>query len=133
MDSLIESTKISITLQYTYIITLYSRNVMKSIFIVMLILGVAAVLMIPTAPTQVVKATTAQCSASNSHGTVTQTKSGSCASSAFASLPVLSRGVVGGSQSSCKSGSVAVTPNGAAFSNQGFSSKGAVSCSSHSP
>lgn len=106
---------------------------MKSIFIVMVILEVAAMLVIPSAPTQVVKASTAQCSASNSHGTVTQSKSGSCASSSFASLPVLSRGVVGGSQSSCKSGSVAVTPNGAAFNGQGFSSNGAVSCSSHSP
>ena len=106
---------------------------MRSIFIVIVILGVAALLVIPSAPAQVVKASTAQCSASNSHGTVTQSKSGSCASSSFSSLPVLSRGVVGGSQSSCKSGSVAVTPNGAAFNNQGFSSNGAVSCSSHSP
>jgi hypothetical protein len=106
---------------------------MKSIFIVILILGIGAVLVIPNTPAQVVKASTAQCSASNSHGTVTQSKSGSCASSSFASLPVLSRGVVGGSQSSCKSGSVAVTPNGAAFNNQGFSSNGAVSCSAHSP
>lgn len=106
----------------------------KSTVAFVAILALSAILVTPNVyTTHVAKASTVQCSASNSHGTVTQSKSGSCASFSFASQPVLSRGVVGGSQSSCNSGSVAVTSNGAAFSHKGFSSNSAVSCSSNSP
>jgi hypothetical protein len=135
MDFLIESRKSSIILQYAYIITLYSRNVMKSIFIVMLILGVAAMLVIPSAPTQVVKASTAQCSTHNGHNPIqTRSESGSCASATFSTSTGWlkpGRGFVGGSQSSCNSGSIAL--KGAAFGQQKISSNGDVSCRSHSP
>ena len=98
---------------------------------------VAAIFLTPGALTltsiQVAKASTVQCSASNSFGTTTQSKLGSCASSSFASEGVLSRGVIGGSQSSCKSNSVAQNSHTTFFSSQGFSSNGAVACSSSSP
>jgi len=98
------------------------------------VVALTAIFVIPSAytPTQVAKAS--QCSASNSFGTTTQSKLGSCASSSFASQGVLSRGVTGGSQSICRSTSVAQTPGGSfSFNTQAVRSNGAVSCSSNSP
>jgi hypothetical protein len=101
------------------------------------IIALTAILLIPSAfnPIHIAKAST--CSASNGHNSKTQSTSGSCASITFAShsawLKPTDRRVVGGSQSSCNSGSIAVTGNGVFGGLQGFSNNGAVSCSSSSP
>jgi hypothetical protein len=99
------------------------------------IVALTAIFVIPSAytpaSTQVAKASS--CSASTSHLSLTGSKSGSCSSSASGSQVHQGVSIRGGSESSCTSRSDAQRPGIGFSSSQGFSSNGAVSCSSNSP
>ena len=126
-----------------------SCRVFQSIFIVLVIITnmnqlflisgiavfVAAIFLTSSAftPTSIQIAKASQCTASTSGLSITSSKSGSCASSASGSQVHQGVSVLGGKQSSCASRSDAFNGHTGFFSNNGFTSNGAVSCSSTSP
>jgi hypothetical protein len=124
-------------LQYTFILTLYSRNVNKFGFVIGLIIAIGAMLVIPIPIAHVAKAST--CSVSSSkHGnsaSFSSTFSGACSSGgAIRGSGTGITGIIsasGGSQSSCDSKSVSTTPS--SVRGELHNNNGAVSCSSHSP
>ena len=127
-----ECTLFSIILEYAFILTLYCRNVNKFCYVIALMIGVGAMLVIPSAPGHMAKASTCSFSFGFHGPTVgsTSTTSGGC--SGGGSLAVGAGGssiTHGGSRSSCTAGSSGGGGNAVQFSD----SNGAVSCSSHSP
>jgi len=116
------------------------KHVKKFSFVVGLIIGVAAMLIIPSPIGRVAKAST--CSAFiGIHGITisgSSTTSGSCSSGGAFATSGGSRGIggeaigsFGGSKSSCSS--VSSGPHVVSSLQSSGSSNGAVSCSSHSP
>jgi len=107
----------------------YYRNVNKFCFIIALIIGVGAMLVIPSATANVAKAST--CSFSfGVHGltfTSSTTNSGACSSGAAVSQHSGAISGGGGSKSSCSSVSASQNSDNSG----GQDSNGAVSC--HSP
>ena len=111
------------------------KTMSKLIFPLGAVVALTAIFVIPSAfnPTSTQVAKASSCSASTSHLHITTSTSGSCATSSFAGQHVQSVGQVGGSQSSCSSGSVAQRSDTTFFNGQRISSNSAVACSSHSP
>lgn len=116
---------------------MYSTNVMKSMFIIMLVLGVGAMFVIPSPVVQVAKASICNTSVMTSFsktGASTGQTSGSCSGSISGGGPTpasefASIRVAGGLKSSCAATSMNnINPGG-----ESHHSNGAVSCSAHSP
>lgn len=119
-----------IILQYAFILILYSRNVNKFGLVIALIIGVGAMLVIPTPIGRVAKASTCTFVGSN-HG-LTLSGSGSASGSCSIAAGISQGAARGGglfSKSSCSSASASSVSSD--FKSSG--SNGAVSCSSHSP
>jgi len=120
-----------IIFEYSYIFDLYTRAVIKFSFVIALIIGVGAMLVIASPIGHVAKAST--CSVSSSvTGTVSSTTSGSCSTGVASSQSsAITVNPHGGSKSSCSGTSTSTSPS--AGSAVGQDSNGAVSCSAHSP
>jgi hypothetical protein len=108
----------------------------KFMFSLGAVIALTAILVIPSAPTHIAKASTCGGSA-NSHGNThsfSSTESGSCASNGEATggpNHFVSAGNKGGHTSSCNSVSVSSTVSGSDLDKK--SSSGSVSCSTHKP
>jgi hypothetical protein len=131
----VNNVKLPWSISVYFIVLVTIKNMNRLFLISGIAVFVAAIFLIPSAftPTSTQVAKASSCSASTSHLSLTGSKSGSCSSSASGSQVHQGVSIKGGSESSCTSRSDAQRPGIGFFSSQGFSSNGAMGCSSHSP
>jgi hypothetical protein len=115
-------------LKYAFIDAPYHRSMQKSVFPIVNVIALVTILLIPTSPTHIAKASS--CNASSSNGqSGSAISSGSCSTSISVSRHAGSLFTDAGPKSICTSASSSQISS----DSDADDSNGGVSCSSHSP